>query len=136
MARVPLREGLLSSIESSDEPHLLGARCDACRQLHFPASTTCPYCSADRCSVTALATRGSLFAYTVVGAAPPGYRGRVPYGFGVVELPDGIRILSRLVASDLDSLNEGMAMRLVLEDVFADEEGRMVVGWAFAPLER
>jgi len=135
MTRVPLQEGLLSSIESRDEPHLLGARCEACRQLHFPASTTCPYCSADRCAVVTLATRGALFAHTVVRTAPPGYRGKVPYGFGVVELPDGIRVLSRLVAGDFDSLSEGMAMRLVLEDVFEDDEGRTVVGWAFSPVE-
>jgi uncharacterized OB-fold protein len=135
MARVPLKDGLFSSIDPREDPRLLAARCDRCRQLHFPASATCPYCSGDRCSVVALGTSGTLYTYTVVRSAPPGYRGKAPYGFGVVEMPDGIRILSRLIADPLDALREGAAMRFVLEDLFEDDAGCTVVGWAFAPHE-
>ncbi len=35
--------------------------------------------------------------------APPGYAGAVPYGFGVVELPEGLRVITRLADPD-DSL--------------------------------
>ena len=135
MTRVALKEGLLSSIDPADDPHLLGARCDACGRLHFPASDCCPYCSHDRCSVVELGRRPSLYVHTVVERPPPGYRGKVPYGFGVVELPEGIRIVSRLTATHLDRLREGSRMRLVLEDLFEDESARTVVGWAFAAEE-
>jgi uncharacterized OB-fold protein len=132
MPRVALKDGLLSSIDPANDPHLLAARCGDCRQVHFPPSNVCPYCSADRCSVVELSQRGTLYVYTVVERPPPGYRGKAPYGFGVVELPEGIRILSRLVTNRLDALHDGMPLRLVLEEIFEDDQGRTVVGWAFA----
>ena len=33
-------------------------------------------------------------------APPPGYLGEVPFGFGVVELDEGLRVLGRLTESD------------------------------------
>ena len=33
-------------------------------------------------------------------APPPGYQGEVPYGIGVVELPEGVRVITRLTESD------------------------------------
>jgi uncharacterized OB-fold protein len=66
-----------------------------------------------------------------VTAAPPGYSGRVPYGFGVVQLDDGVRVITRLTESDPDALTFGEPVRLVLEAVDRDDEGRDVVTWAF-----
>ena len=80
-----------------------------------------------------LSSHGTLYAYTSVVKAPPGYHGTVPYGFGVVELPEGIRVISRLTESRVDQLAFGMPVRLVLEDICDDEACDRVVGWSFAP---
>ncbi len=133
MSRVPLRAGLLSTIDGADEPHLLGSQCRACRQLVFPPASFCPYCSGDDCEIVPLSRDGTLYSYTAVEKAPPGYRGSVPYGFGVVELPEGLRVISRLTESRVERLSAGMPMRLVLEELFVDEAGNQVIGWAFAP---
>ncbi len=132
MARVPLKDGLLSSVEPGGDPRLLAGRCAACRQFHFPAADVCPYCAGNRCEVARLSIRGSLFSFTAVTKAPPGYRGKVPYGLGIVELPEGIRIVGRLTEARIDGLTFGMPMRLVLEDLFVNDAGDTVVGWAFA----
>jgi uncharacterized OB-fold protein len=63
-----------------------------------------------------------------VTAAPPGYRGHVPYGFGVVELPEGLRVVTRLTETDPSRLASGQAMQLVLVPLAED-----VVTYAFAP---
>ena len=65
--------------------------------------------------------------------APPGYRGPVPYGFGVVELADGLRIVTCLTESRLERLRPGLPMRLVVAPLFTDEAGRPVLSWAFRP---
>jgi len=63
-----------------------------------------------------------------VTAAPPGYAGRVPYGFGVVELvEERLRIITRLREADPQQLAFGQPMTLV-----ADELPDGVVTWAFA----
>jgi uncharacterized OB-fold protein len=133
MPRVPLKQGLLTSIDPEADPRLVGARCLDCRQLQFPKSDCCPYCSGTRCETAALGNRGTLYLHTAVERAPPGYRGKVPYGFGVVELPEGIRLVSRLTESRPERLERGTPMRLVLEELFTDDQGNTVVGWAFDP---
>ncbi|MGH7896471.1 MAG: Zn-ribbon domain-containing OB-fold protein, partial [Candidatus Binatia bacterium] len=127
MSRLPLKEGLLTSIDPDAEPRLLGARCLDCRQLQFPASDTCPYCGGGRCEPASFGARGTLYLFTAVEKAPPGYRGSVPYGFGVVELPEGIRVVSRLTESRPERLLYGMPMRLVLEELFTDDCGNAIV---------
>jgi uncharacterized OB-fold protein len=69
-----------------------------------------------------------LWAWTAVTAAPPGYTGDVPYGFGVVELPEGLRVITRLTESDVDALSFGQAMRLTTVPLHDD-----VVTYAFEP---
>jgi len=131
MPRVPLKQGLLTSVDPDADPRLVGARCLDCGELQFPASDSCPYCSSSRCEAHALGSRGTLYVYTAVEKPPPGYRGKTPYGFGVVELPEGIRVISRLTESRPARLAFGLPMRLVLEDLFVDDQGNTVVGWAF-----
>jgi uncharacterized OB-fold protein len=66
-----------------------------------------------------------------VTAAPPGYRGEVPYGFGVVELPEGLRVLTRLTEGDPANMRFGQEVRLKLVPLHTDDEGRHVLTWAF-----
>ena len=78
-----------------------------------------------------LSDAGSLWAWTAVNAPPPGYRGGVPFGFGVVELPEGIRVITRLTEADPARLRRGQAMRLEIVPLHQDDAGRPVVTYAF-----
>jgi uncharacterized protein len=127
---VAVHEGLFSD---GDRPRLLGSRCDACGQHHFPRAETCPYCAAPGAHPVELSDTGRLWAWTAVTAAPPGYQGAVPYGFGVVELPEGLRVLGRLTEADPSRLAADQPMRLVIVALHEDEEGRAVVTYAFSP---
>ena len=113
-------------------PRLLAGRCDPCGQLHFPATPCCPYCGEARCTEVAVGPVGRLFLYTVIKSAPPGYRGPVPYGFGVVELAEGLRVVTRLTGSHFAALQAGLPVRLVVEALFTDEDGTPVLSYAFA----
>ena len=64
-------------------------------------------------------------------AAPPGYAGPVPFGFGVVELVrEQLRVITRLTEPDPDRLTFGQNMRLVAETLPL-ENGETVTSWAF-----
>jgi uncharacterized OB-fold protein len=129
---VAVRDGLFTD---APDPRLLGGRCVACGRHHFPRAEICPYCSADGARPAELSPTGSLWAWTAVTAAPPGYRGPVPYGFGVVELPEGVRVVTRLTEAEPGRLDAGQPMRLVLVPVGEDDGGRRVMSYAFAPDE-
>jgi uncharacterized OB-fold protein len=116
-----------------DPPRLLGSRCRACGAHHFPVHDTCPYCSSGDVAPVDLSPVGTLWAWTAVTASPPGYRGEVPYGFGVVELPEGIRIVTRLTEADPARLEAGQPMALTVTPLHVDDEGRSVTTFAFMP---
>ncbi len=126
-----VRQGLFTD---GDEPRLLGGQCPACTRCHFPRAETCPYCSADGAQPVELSGSGRLWAWTAVTAAPPGYTGPVPYGFGVVELPEGVRVVTRLTEPDPARLEAGQPMKLTVVPVGADESGSPVVTYAFSPI--
>jgi uncharacterized protein len=130
VGRVMVRGGLFTD---GDPPALLGSRCAACGAHHFPLHDTCPYCAADGPLPTQLSSAGSLWAWTAVTTAPPGYQGPVPYGVGVVQLPEGIRVITHLTVSDPAALALGQAMELRVVPLHADAEGNEVVTYSFAP---
>ena len=86
-----------------------------CGQVCFPRQDICPYCSEEPVDQIELSRRVPLWAWTAVTAPPPGYEGPVPYGFGVVELPEGVRVITRLTEPDPAKLERGQAMELVLD---------------------
>lgn len=118
----PVREGLFT-----DEPRLLGSRCRDCGKHHFPSAPACPYCGGGSDEV-ALSPTGTLWAWTAVTASPPGYEGDRPFGFGVVELPEGVRVITRLTVADPSGLAFGEPVRMELVPLHDD-----VVTYAFGP---
>jgi uncharacterized protein len=81
-----------------------------------------------------LSDTGTLWGWTEVTAPPPGYRGEVPFGFGVVELPEGIRVITRLTTPVADyTFGQAMHLRLVELTGGADAEADPVLTWEFGP---
>jgi len=129
---VAVHDGLVGGV---DTPRLLGSRCATCGSHHFPAHTTCPYCASEDVAPVHLSAQGTLWAWTSVGTAPPGYRGEVPFGFGVVELPEGIRVVTRLTEADPGRLAAGQPVALAVVPLHTGEDGRVVTTYAFTPVE-
>ena len=128
---VMLQDGLVTD---TDRPHLIGSFCLACEHYHFPEVTVCPYCGAADPVTTELSDRGRLWAWTAVNAAPPGYRGEVPYGFGVVELPEQrLRVMTRLTEAEPQNLDFDQPMHLEVVALHQDDDGRTVLTYAYGP---
>ena len=126
-----VRPGLFTDAE---EPALLGSRCGSCGSHLFPRADACSYCAAEEPEPVELSDRGTLWSWTAVTAPPPGYQGETPFGIGVVELPEGVRVITRLTESDPAALAEGQPMELRIVALHRDAEGNDVVTYAFAPV--
>ena len=131
MTRVAIQPGLFEAIDDPSSVCLLGGRCDTCGRSHFPSQSDCPYCGGNSCRSVRLSRTGTLYLCTTVVSRPPGYDGPIPYGFGIVELSDDVRIISRII--DPDTARSGMPVELILEPVGTDEEGRELITYAFRP---
>jgi uncharacterized OB-fold protein len=127
MPQRPVHDGLFT------DEHLIGGRCGACSRHHFPAAAICPHCRSDEVARVALSDTGTLWGWTAVTAPPPGYHGDVPFGFGVVELPEGLRVISRLEEADPARLSIGMPMQFATAPLHTDDDGTIVVTYTFVP---
>lgn len=74
-------------------------RCRACEKRTFPPKPFCPHCWARGMDWVPLAPRGTVYASTVVHAAPKLFAHEIPYRVCIVDLEDGLRIATRLVGA-------------------------------------
>ena len=114
---------------------LVGGYSPSSGRTHFPRLAACPYTGADDVEEVELPTDGTLWGWTAVTARPPGYDGALPFGFGVVELRDGLRVITRLTVADPEALEFGQPMHLVTDALQTDDDGTTVITYAFAPGE-
>jgi uncharacterized OB-fold protein len=127
MTRHAIHDGLFELWEDGTIT-LVGGYSATSEKYHFPLLDTCPYSGATDVERVLLSRDATLWAWTAVTVAPPGYTGPVPYGFGVVELlRERLRIITRLREADPARLAFGRAMTLV-----TDELPDGMVTWAFA----
>jgi len=125
-----IADGLLE-LHDDGRIALIGGYSPTSDRHHFPRLDTCPYTGATDIETVTLSTDATLWLWTAVTAAPPGYAGPVPFGFGVVELErEHLRVITRLTEPDPAQLTLGQPMQLVAETLpLADDTS--VVTWAF-----
>jgi len=125
----------------ADEPHLIGSRCSACGATTFPAQSRCPRCGQATMADLELPRRGTLVSFTTQGFLPfPGYAGGMamedfrPFGVGLVQLDDVVRVEARLTEADPAKLDFGMEVELQVVPLYTDAVGDEVMTFAFAPV--
>ena len=124
----PVAEGLFEG--PAGEPRVIGARCNACSFVTFPAQGACPRCGSEATEAIPLTRTGTLWTWTRQRFQPknPPYIGREPaaefepYGVGFIELAEG-RIEARLAGDVNQELSIGMPMELTVVPFALDEDG-------------
>ncbi len=136
--RVPVIQGLFA--DTAHGPRLRGSKCAACGAPYFPKSPVChnPDCTGSRIEDADFGPRGTLWSFAVQYYAPPPPvkydEPFVPFAIGVVDLPEGLRVLGRISIDDLKKVKIGMDVELVLDRLCGDADGNEVITWKFRPL--
>jgi uncharacterized protein len=140
---LPIAEGLFTW---PGTPGLIGGSCLYCGTTTFPRQAACPRCTRTSIREVALASRGTLWSWTIQGFEPKApYAGRgpfTPYGVGYVELAaleDGaaaVLVESLLTVADPGQLHIGDEMELVIVPFRRDPDGNELVTFAFRPASR
>ncbi len=124
----------------SDDPRLIGSRCSSCAAVTFPSQSRCPRCSTATMVDEELPKEGTLISWTTQGFPPavdymedPTGASFVPFGVGLVQLGDVVRVESRLTESDPAKLDFGMPVELQVVPFYTNAAGEEIVTFAFAP---
>lgn len=124
---VPFIPDLFTIPESeADKPRLIGSKCSTCGKIDFPKRNICVHCFGDNVENALLSRKGKIYGFTIVRReklAPHGHE--VPYAFGFVDLPEKVRVLTKIDAEDLEALRTGMDCEL--ETVKIDHENNQDV---------
>jgi uncharacterized OB-fold protein len=125
----------------ADEPQLIGGRCAGCAAVTFPVQPSCARCGSVEVEQHLLPRRGTLWTFTTQGFLPKEpYAGGetvetfTPFGVGVVQLGDEVKVEGRLTESDPAKLAFEMEVELVIVPFRTDDDGTQVMTFAFAPV--
>ena len=125
----------------ADDPALIGGRCSDCGAVTFPVQASCARCSSTAIEQELLPRRGTLWTFTTQGFLPKDYgtddtmETFRPFGVGMIQLDDVVKVEARLTESDPQKLRIGMEMQLVIVPFRTDEDGSEVMVFAFEPVD-
>jgi len=96
-------------------------RCRDCGTKRFYPRALCPVCLSSATEWVRASGRGTVYSFTVTYQnQSPGFREELPYVLAIVELDEGVRMMTNVVGCAPDAVRVGMAVEVVFEDVTAE----------------
>ena len=135
---IRLKEGFWTPDDSGGGPRLIGSKCESCGEIFFPRKEEawCVHCLKKSLKDVLLSREGKIVSFSVVMQQPGGgfYNGVVPYAYGQVDLPEGVRIETLFVTDEFDDLEVGKDVEFVVDKLCDDEEGNEIITFKFRPI--
>lgn len=105
--------------EGVEQHRLLIQRCTSCATLRFPWLPGCAHCGGPDWDTLEASGEGTVHSYVVVHHPPfPAFD--PPYAVVLVELAEGVRMISNVVGTPYDRVRIGMPVRLVFRTYDGD----------------
>jgi len=116
---LPTLQGLTQEFyDWCGERELRFQRCSECSAWRHVPREMCAECGSFRCEWAPSSGRGTVFTWTVVARAlHPAFKDALPYAPVVIEMEEGVRILSEVLDCPLDELEIGMPVEVVFDEV-------------------
>jgi uncharacterized OB-fold protein len=96
---------------------LVVPKCTGCARTFWHPRPRCPHCASERVEWIDASGRGTVHTFTVVRqSGDPYFKTRVPYVVAMIDLDEGVRIMTNIVDTPLDSLAVGMRVEVLFED--------------------
>ena len=98
------------------EGMLLVPRCTACTRTFWHPRPRCPYCGSGRVDWITSTGKGMIHTFTVVRqSGDPFFRTRLPYAVAMIDLDEGVRLMSNIVETPLEALRIGLRVEVQFE---------------------
>jgi uncharacterized protein len=103
--------------DAAKEHRLLIKRCQDCQTAIFYPRSVGPQCMSDRVAWVEASGRGTIYSYTVVHRAPPQFVQDAPYVVALIDLAEGVRMMSNVVGAAPSDVKIGAPVEVVFDDV-------------------
>lgn len=114
---------------------LVGSYCENCQSFFYPPRNLCPHCRRrSKIKEVPFNGKGKVLSYTVVHDAPEEYKDEKPYVIALIELENGVKVLSQLVC-DPKEVEIGMEVKKAFRKYGEDgANGIIYYGTKFVPV--
>jgi uncharacterized OB-fold protein len=104
--------------DAAREGRLLIQRCPDCGRHVFYPRLECPYCASERLEWVEASGRATVYSYSVVESYPPSYfLDDIPFVIAIVELEEGVRMMTNIVECDPSDVRCDMAVEVLFDHV-------------------
>jgi len=96
---------------------LVVPKCTACGRTFWHPRPRCPHCGSERVEWIRASGKGTVHTFTVVRqSGDPYFKTKVPYAVAMIDVDEGVRIMTNIVDTPLDTLAIGMRVEVLFED--------------------
>ncbi|MFH1750050.1 MAG: Zn-ribbon domain-containing OB-fold protein [Candidatus Micrarchaeota archaeon] len=112
---------------------LMGSVCENCKTEYFPQRTFCSKCRRKgKIKEKLMPPVGKIHSFTEVHVAPLGHENEAPYFLAIVELDNGVKIMSQVVDSEEEGIKFDAPVKMVFRKISEDDkEGVIAYGYKF-----
>ncbi|MGO8948958.1 MAG: Zn-ribbon domain-containing OB-fold protein [Ktedonobacterales bacterium] len=103
--------------EGLAEGELRIQRCQTCAKVVFYPRAICPHCHSDQLEWTVASGKGTIYTYTVAHQGSGPFAADVPFIVALVELEEGVRMMSRIVDAPRERVTIGAAVSVTFESM-------------------
>ena len=104
--------------DAARQHRLVIPRCATCDQFFWWPRPSCPTCLIPDWDWTSVSGRAHLYAYTVVRQpANPAFLADVPYVYALVDLDEGVRMVSNIVGCRIEDIRTEMPLVAAFDEV-------------------
>jgi uncharacterized OB-fold protein len=112
--------------EGVERHRLLIQRCTACATLRFPWLPGCTACGGQEWDTVEASGEGTVYSYVVMHHPPfPAFD--PPYAVALIELAEGVRMISNVVGTPCDKVRIGMPVRLEFRSYGEEHDEELVL---------
>ena len=96
-------------------------QCLECNRFRFYPRSVCPNCLSEKFEWRRVRGRGVIYSFTIVHRPPtPAFRDQVPYVLALIELEEGVRMMSNVVECEPTSVRIGMTVEVTFHDITSE----------------
>lgn len=104
--------------EGCKRHELLIQKCQDCQKVVFYPKMFCPHCLSSNIEWIKASGKGKVYSYMVVYSyQPTEFEGDLPYVVAVIELEEGVRMMSNVIGCPPDKVKCDMGVEVVFDNV-------------------
>lgn len=107
--------------EACNNEQFMIQQCMDCSKMIFYPRIICPNCISDQMEWKQASGKGRIYSFTIARRpAAPSFSEEVPYVVAIVELDEGVRLMTNIINTPIESVRCDMEVEVIFEKVSED----------------